>query len=124
MKSHSTIVGLGGFKTLYPIFEKSLSSNLKVSKKSEIWKWLFKILRTMMNIEPTHVFRLFRNKHLIEILKYCLIRGGREHLISKGLLTEVINVLKDIHTNQYSDILEGFYKRFLFDILLSEQFCN
>ena len=79
IRPHQTLVGLGGFKILFPIFEKTMESNLSTFHKADIWKYLFKILRTLMNIEPTHVQRLFRNKNLIEIIKYCLIRGGLKH---------------------------------------------
>jgi hypothetical protein len=126
IRPHQTFVGLGGFKLMYPLFEKSWGSNLNIYQKSEIWKYLFKILRTMMNIEPAHIHRLFKNKNLIDILKYCLIRSGQPkcNLLTKELLSEVMKIIHDIRENASKYELEGFYKRFLYDIILSEAFCS
>lgn len=115
---------------MYPLFEKSLNSNMSGYQKSEIWKSLFKILRTLMNIEPSHIQRLFRNQNLIEILKYCLIRGGigknntNSNLLTKNLIVEVIKIVRDFKTNSSNSELEGFYKRYLYDIILCVPFCN
>ncbi|CDW75265.1 beach domain-containing protein [Stylonychia lemnae] len=123
IRPHQTFVGLGGFKLMYPLFEKSLQSNLSKFQKSDIWKNLFKILRTLMNVEPGHVSRLFRNKNLIEILKYCLIRGGLQNILTRDLINYVIQLLSDIRTNDSNNELEGFYKRYLYDIILCPKFC-
>lgn len=69
-------VNLGGFKLMYPLFEKSMSSNLLLLQKADIWIQLFKILRSLMNRDPSHIKRLFINRNLIGILKYCIIRAG------------------------------------------------
>lgn len=76
MKPHEIIENIGGYKLLYPVFEKSLHSNLPPHQKADLWKLLFKILRTFMNTDPGHILRLYKNKHLIETLKSCVIRAG------------------------------------------------
>jgi hypothetical protein len=76
VKPYEILEALGGYKLLYPVFEKSLSSNLEQTQKADIWKHLFKVLRTFMNTDPGHVLRMYRNKHLIESLKSCIIRAG------------------------------------------------
>ena len=87
VRPHDTIVVLGGFKLLYPIFERSMQSNLTLFQKADIWIYLFKVLRTFLNIEPLHILRLFKNKHLIESIRSCIIRGGQTYnLITKELL--------------------------------------
>ena len=53
----------------------------------------------MMNIEPAHIHRLYRNKNLIDILKYCLMRSSLDKqnlLLTKDLLSEVIKIVHDI----------------------------
>eukprot|EP00347_Sterkiella_histriomuscorum_P012473 403368442 len=119
-----TFVGLGGFKLMYPLFEKSLYSNMSSAQKSDIWKHLFRVLRTMMNVEPAHICRLHRNKNLIDILKYCLIRGGLKNIITKELLNDVIKILGDVKTNRFNLELEEFYRRYLQDILLCDKLCS
>jgi len=118
-------VGLGGFKLMYPLFEKSLSSNLESAQKSQIWIYLLKILRIMMNIEPGHIYRLYKNKNLISILKYCFMRAGhsKPNLLTKDFLQQVMKIVNDIRENASNRDLEDFYKRFLYDIILSESFC-
>jgi len=103
VKSYEILEVLGGYKLLYPVFEKSLQSNLPPHQKAEIWKYLFKILRTFMNTDPSHVLRLYKNKFLIESLKSCVIRAGLDNLLTKELLVEIITIVRDVHTNPYSD---------------------
>ena len=67
----------------------------------------------MMNVEPAHICRLHRNKNLIDILKYCLIRGGLKNIITKELLNDVIKILGDVKTNRFNLELEEFYRRYL-----------
>lgn len=80
----------------------------------------------MMNIEPSHVYRLYKNKNLISILKYCFMRAGlgKPNLITKELLAQVMKIVNDIRENTSNRDLEDFYKRFLYDIILSESFCS
>ena len=76
-----------------------------------------------MNVEPSHIVRLYRNKFLIEILKYCLRRAGKHNMITKELLSEVYSVVKDIKTNKNYKILRDFYKSFFNEIILNFDFC-
>lgn len=122
---HETIVVLGGFKMMYPLFEKSMHSNLNFAQKSEIWRHIFRIMRTLMNIEPAHILRLHKNKQLISTLKSCLIKGGMSHkLLTKDLISELLNILRDSTYNQQAEYLADFYKKYAFEILLDETFCD
>jgi hypothetical protein len=103
VKPYEILEILGGYKLLYPVFEKSLQSNLPPHQKAEVWKYLFKILRTFMNTDPSHVLRLYKNKLLIESLKSCVIRAGLKNLLTKDLLVEIITIVRDVHTNPYSE---------------------
>lgn len=53
-----------------------------------------------------------------------MIRGGLSHLLTRDLLVEIIKIAKDASTNIQNDKLEGFYKRYMYEIILSESFCN
>lgn len=78
-----------------------------------------------MNIEPTHILRLFKNKQLIQTLKSCLIKGGMSYkLLTKDLINELLNIVRDANTNRQAEILEDFYKKYVFEILLDETFCD
>ena len=76
-----------------------------------------------MNVEPAHIHRLYKNKNLINILKYCLIRGGMKGIISRELIQDVLKILQDMLLNQHfkTELLE-FYQRYLLDLLLCEKF--
>lgn len=124
VKPHEVIEVLGGFKLLYPIFEKSLHSNLSSQNKADIWKHLFKVLRTFLNTDAAHVIRIFKNKHLIESLKSCIIRAGKANLITRDLLVEIINVARDVHSNPLGDVLEEFYKEYVMKIILDDTICD
>ena len=109
---------------MYPLFEKSLDSNMSKAQKSHVWKHLFRILRTLMNVEPSHVHRLYKNKNLIDILKYCLIRGGQKGILTKELIQDVLKIFQDLQRNNTSKSeLQEFYSRYLLDILLYDKFC-
>jgi hypothetical protein len=110
---------------LYPVFEKSMRSNLTGYQISDIWKLLFKILRSFMQADPHQILRLFRSNYLIESLKSCIIRGANnDSLLTKDLLQEILNVVRDVHTNKNYEILEDFYKEYMLKILLDEGFCD
>jgi hypothetical protein len=65
VQPQETIVVLGGYSMLYPIFEKTMQSNLSYFQKSEIWRHLFILLRSFIATEPSHILRMFRSKYLI-----------------------------------------------------------
>ncbi len=110
---------------MYPVFEKSMRSNLTGYQISDIWKLLFKILRSFMQADPHQILRLFRSNYLIESLKSCIIRGANnDSLLTKDLLQEILNVVRDVHTNKNYEILEDFYKEYMLKILLDEGFCD
>jgi hypothetical protein len=121
---HEIFENLGGYQLLYPVFEKSLQSNLPAHQKSDLWKLLFKILRTFMNVDPSHVLRLYKYKHLIESLKGCIIRAGNAQILTKDLLIEIISVVRDIHTNRQGELLEDFYRDYLLKLILDETICD
>ena len=78
-----------------------------------------------MNVEPSHVLRLYKSKFLIQSIRSCLIRGGLSHqLITKDLLDEVFRIAKDANTNKQSEVLEEFYRKYVFDVILNETFCD
>ena len=110
---------------LYPIFDKSMRSNLSVAQKADIWRHLFIILRTLMNVEPHHVLRLFKGKYLLQTVRSCLIRWGiSQHMLTRSLLNEVLNIARDANDNKQGEVIEEFYRRFVFDIMLDESFCD
>ena len=76
VRPHEVISVMGGFRILFPIFEKSLHSNLSSVQKADIWRYLFKILRTFLSVDPQNMLRLFKHKHLVEGLRSCIVRGG------------------------------------------------
>ena len=47
-----------------------------------------------------------------------------KNLITKDLLIEIINVAKDANKNRASEELEEFYRRYVFEIVLNETFCD
>jgi hypothetical protein len=125
IKPQDTIVVLGGFKMLYPIFDKSMRSNLSLVQKADIWKHLFMILKTLMNVEPSHVNRLFKGKYLLQTLRSCIMRWGlTQQYITKDLLDEVLKIAKDSSANKTGESILNFQKRFVFDILLNESICE
>ena len=128
IRPHDTLVVLGGFKMLYPLFERSMQSNLSSRQKAEIWYLLFKILRTFLIIEPSHVLRLYKNKHLLSTIRSCLIRAGTHshQLLTKNMLSEVLLIAKEACTYARSQQgeLDEFYRRFVFDVILDEAFCD
>jgi hypothetical protein len=67
---------------------------------------------------------MYKNKHLIESLKSCIIRAGHANLINRDLLIEIINVARDVHTNPLGDILEEFYKDYVLKIILNDTICD
>lgn len=77
-----------------------------------------------MNTDPGHVLRLYKNKHLIESLKSCIIRAGINQLLTKDLLFEIISVVRDIHTNRQADLLDDFYRDYLLRLILDETVCD
>jgi hypothetical protein len=110
---------LGGYQLLYPVFEKSMRSNLTGYQISDLWKLLFKILRSFMQADPHSIVRLFKSNYLVESLKSCIIRGANnESLLTKDLLQEILNVVKDVHTNRNYEVLEDFYKDYMLKVLL------
>jgi hypothetical protein len=117
---------LGGYQLLYPVFEKSMQSNLTGYQISDIWKLLFKLLRSFMQADPHQIKRLHKSKHLIESLKSCIIRGCKNglNILTKDLLLEILNVVRDVHTNKYYEVLEDFYRDYMLKIILDETFCD
>lgn len=77
-----------------------------------------------MNVEPSHIHRLYRNKNLVDILKYCLIRGGLQRILTKELISDVLKIISDIRTNTSYIELADFYRRYLIDVLLCDKFCS
>jgi hypothetical protein len=125
VQAHAVFIGIGGFRFTYPIFEKSLSSNMSLKQKADIWIQLFKILRTFMNVEPFHILRIFSNRNLIETLKYCIIRAGMiEKFFTRELLQRVFKIVRDLGTNKHYGVLEPFYKKFFYEIILNETICK
>lgn len=49
-----------------------------------------------MYIEPFHIVRLYKNKYLIDILRFCLNKAYNKEMVTKELLNEVYVVVKDI----------------------------
>ena len=116
---------IGGYQLLYPVFEKSMRSNLSGFQISDLWKLLFKILRSFMQADPHQILRLFKSNYLVESLKSCIIRGAsNDSLLTNDLLQEILNVVRDVHTNKNFEILEEFYKEYMLKILLDDSFCD
>lgn len=44
---------------MFPLLEKSLNSNLDGEHMSKLWRIIFKILRTLMNMDHNYVNQLF-----------------------------------------------------------------
>lgn len=92
------LVGLGGFKQMYPLVESIVKSNLTssmgVNAPGLLLKWVFIILNTYLECEPAHIKDLFETKNLIQVLRYVLLRIGKYKMISQDLLAEVTNVVR------------------------------
>lgn len=102
-----------------------MRSNLSGGQKADIWRHLFIILRTFMNVEPHHVLRLFKFKYLLQTVRSCLIRWGiSQHTLTRDLLNEVLNIARDANENKQGDVIEEFYRRFVFDVMLDDTFCD
>ena len=72
-----------------------------------------------MQADPHSIVRLFKSNYLVESLKSCIIRGANnESLLTKDLLQEILNVVKDVHTNRNYEVLEDFYKDYMLKVLL------
>jgi hypothetical protein len=101
-------------------------SNLSGYQISDLWKLQFKLLRSFMQADPYQVKRLHKSKHLIESLKSCIIRGSKHglNILTKDLLLEILNVVRDVHTNKYHEVLEDFYRDYMLKIILDETFCD
>jgi hypothetical protein len=108
---------------MYPVFDKSLNSNLEADDKSAIWKQMFRILRTLMNVEPSHINRLYKGRNLLDILRYCLRKAGKHEIITKELLNEIYNIVKDIKFNNRYDTLKDFYRQYFNEIILNFDLC-
>ena len=108
---------------MFPLFEKSLKSNLEALDISMIWRQIFKILRILMNVESDHIIRIYRSKYLIEILKYCLRNGAQNEILTKDLVNEILNIVKDVKVNKRCEILLPFYRSYFHEIVLNYDFC-
>jgi hypothetical protein len=104
---------------MYPVFEKSLNSNLGPIEIASIWKTLFKILRNLLNVESAHVDGLFRNRYLVDILKLNLVKAGKRGIITRDLLSELFSILLDMNFNKTSSSLYPFYRNFFYEIILN-----
>mmetsp|Transcript_3010 Transcript_3010/g.2871 ORF Transcript_3010/g.2871 Transcript_3010/m.2871 type:complete len:251 (-) Transcript_3010:346-1098(-) len=77
----------------------------------------------MMNVEVTHVLSLFSSGNLIDILRMCLEQAIRKQIMTKDLLREVFEVIKDIQLNRNACLLKDFYIAYLNEILINFHFC-
>lgn len=96
-RTSDVLIGLGGFKILYPLFEKVLKSNLAGlgrEKPSIIFGQIFKILLVFLNQEPGHIDYLYQEQRLLPLLNYVLIKIGKRGLVTSSLITSVKSILK------------------------------
>lgn len=45
-------------------------------------------------------------------------------LLTKDLINELLNIVRDANTNRQAEVLEDFYKKYVFEILLDDTFCD
>jgi hypothetical protein len=65
------------------------------------------------------MLRLFKHKHLVEGLRSCIVRGGGgQNILTKELLSEIIHIAKSFHNNNNAEMLEDFYQKYVFEVLL------
>lgn len=95
-KLHKVFASLGGFKLMYPVFSKTLDSNLNYEQVSDILCLLFKILKALMNVDYQHINSLYQNKFLIEILKLFIFEAGDRDVIRANLLENIMFIIQDI----------------------------
>ena len=79
-KASDFLVGLGGFKNMYPLVPKLINSNileLGRSKPGQIFSQYFKIMSTLISQEPQHMQYLKEKRNLTQLVKYALIQMGK-----------------------------------------------
>lgn len=147
-KASEVFVGIGGFKNVYPLVDKIVKSNLNELSRSKCGHLLaniFKLLASFLNQEPSHMETLMVHRNLIPLLKYCLLKIGKYHMITQDLLAEVKNIVRLSIVSQvsfYQDIkltfghfsdaeawekrhfYAEFLKQFTHLILLDQSFLN
>ena len=97
-RTSSVFVGIGGFKNMAPIIYKVLKSNLRdlgEDKAGRIFSYVFRVLSSLINLEPAHVETLMRSRNLINMLKYGIYKIGVSGMITADFLTDLKNIVRN-----------------------------
>ena len=81
-----------------PIIHKVLRSNLKdlgEEKPGKIFSYVFRVLASLINLEPAHVETLTRGRNLINMLKYGIYKMGASSMITADFLTDLKNIVRN-----------------------------
>ena len=83
------IVGLGGFKNMYPLVHFITSSNLLEvgrSKPGQLLSMILVILNSLLHEEPIHLKNLVKKRNLFDLIKYCLYKINKHNMITQELI--------------------------------------
>ena len=81
-----------------PIIYKVLKSNLRdlgEDKAGRIFSYVFRVLSSLINLEPAHVETLMRSRNLINMLKYGIYKIGVSGMITADFLTDLKNIVRN-----------------------------
>jgi hypothetical protein len=75
-----------------------------------------------MHIDDQHIISLFKQRNLLDILKYNILKIAKKGKITKDLLAEILNILRDISNNKNYENLKEFYEDYFCEIILAYEF--